>query len=836
MKKAVIMAGGFGTRLRPLTMSIPKPMVPLMNVPMMEHIVHLLKNHHITDIVSLLYYHPEYIISHFGDGSECGISMNYVQAAADYGTAGSVRNASDILKEPFIIISGDVLTDFDLTAALAFHKEHHAKATILLTRVANPLQYGIVMTDESSRITRFLEKPSWGEVFSDTINTGIYILEPEVLDLIPFQREFDFSKDLFPLMLKLGLPLYGYIANGYWRDIGNLNEYQIACEDILHGKAQVSIKGANNGNTYMGQGSHIDSTSSLQGCVVIGEHTSIGAYSKVQYCSIGDNVKIGNNVQMSGCVLWDNIIIGDGASLTDTVICHGTTIGNNATISENVFIAEDCSIGDDATLLPNIKLWPRKHVEKGAILSRSLVQEEKWLRELFTGSRVTGLSNLEINPEFAAKLGASIGNALGAGVTVVASRDADAVSRMTQRALLAGLMSTGITVNDLQITPIPLARQELRNGKAVAGFHVRRSIRHPETTDIILFNGDGRDLPVSKAKSIERFFFGEDIKRVSYDKVGSIVFPERSSEAYAARFTDALNVDAIKEHHFKLLVDYSNGLASVTFPTLLGKLAANVVALNSYMDTIKGFSDIRTDIEAAETGDIVKALNYEFGLKIDASAEKIAVVDAHGHWYPPNRLLTLVTKLVLESYKDHAPYSIAVPVLASSEIEAIAKQYNVQVIRIKNNHSAMMDATLQKDVLFVGDTRGRFIFPEYLFASDGMFSLAKVLEMLALTGYTFSALHEELPKYAQKQISIPCKWDMKGTVMRKAMEYSEGLQRTLIDGVKIVEKDCTIVLLPDRERPAFMIYVESMDETLTNIKAEEYSNYVKEWSEWEAKG
>jgi mannose-1-phosphate guanylyltransferase/phosphomannomutase len=148
----------------------------------------------------------------------------------------------------------------------------------------------------------------------------------------------------------------------------------------------------------------------------------------------------------------------------------------------------------------------------------------------------------------------------------------------------------------------------------------------------------------------------------------------------------------------------------------------------------------------------------------------------------------------------------------------------------------MMDATLQKDVLFVGDTRGRFIFPEYLFASDGMFSLAKVLEMLALTGYTFSALHEELPKYAQKQISIPCKWDMKGTVMRKAMEYSEGLQRTLIDGVKIVEKDCTIVLLPDRERPAFMIYVESMDETLTKVKAEIYSNYVKEWSEWEAKG
>ena len=184
--KAVIMSGGFGTRLRPLTCNIPKPMVPMMNKPMMQHIVDLLKKHGITEIVSTLFYQPDIITGYFGDGAKFGIKMQYRKAEADYGTAGSVRNAADFLDERFIIISGDVLTDFDLTKAIQFHEEKKAKATLVLTRATNPLAFGVVITDSSGKITRFLEKPSWGEVFSDTINPGIYIIDPEVLKLIPY--------------------------------------------------------------------------------------------------------------------------------------------------------------------------------------------------------------------------------------------------------------------------------------------------------------------------------------------------------------------------------------------------------------------------------------------------------------------------------------------------------------------------------------------------------------------------------------------------------------------------------------------------------------------------
>ncbi|MBK9247580.1 MAG: NTP transferase domain-containing protein [Ignavibacteria bacterium] len=830
MNKAVIMAGGFGTRLRPLTTSIPKPMVPLINVPMMEHIVNLLKSHDITDIVSLLYYQPDVIKNHFGTGDNFGITMQYREAAADYGTAGSVRNAADLLNDRFIIISGDVLTDFDISAALEFHKQKGSKATILLTRVPNPLQFGIVMTDTEGRITRFLEKPSWGEVFSDTINTGIYILDADVLDLIPYQRDFDFSKDLFPLMLRQNMPIYGYIAEGYWRDIGNLNEYQIACMDVLDSKVKITISGEEKDKCIVGQGVSISPSASFSGMVVLGNHTTVGDHASLRNCVIGNNVTIGAGARLSGVVLWDNVIIGEGASLTDDVICNDAVIGGDSTISENVFIAESCIIGREATLMPNIKLWPRKQVEAGAILSRSLVQEEKWLRELFTDARVTGLSNIEINPEFAAKLGSAIGNAVGANTTIVASRDADAASRMTHRALMSGLMSAGVTVNDLQVTSIPQTRQELRNGKAVAGLHVRRSIRQHDRTDIIVFNSDGRDLPSSKAKNIERFFFGEDIKRVPFDKVGDINFPERTNEAYRNRFLEALNSEAIVNKHFKILVDYSFGLASTIFPQILGKFQATVVSMNNYMDVSRPYSDTSTDEEAAESATVMRSLGYELGFKIDAGAEKIAIVDERGNWFSRQRLLTIITKLFLESNRDHEPYSIAIPVMASSEIDMIVKDYNVQIVRIKNTHSAMMDATQNKDIAFVGGTRGGFIFTDFLFASDGMFTVAKLMEMLALTGIRLSELDSRLPRRYQHQTSVDCPWESKGTVMRRAMEHSEGNERMLIDGVKIFKGGNSILLLPDREKAAFIIIAESDTNGSALELSEQYSKLVSEWA------
>ncbi|HVF13316.1 MAG TPA: NDP-sugar synthase, partial [Acidimicrobiales bacterium] len=241
--KAVIMAGGEGTRLRPLTSNQPKPLMPLVNRPMMEHVVHLLKEHDFEDVVVTLAFLPQTIRTYFGNGSEFGVRMVYATEETPLGTAGSVRNAQAELGETFLVISGDVLTDIDLSALVAFHKEKGAIATIALKSMENPLEFGIVITREDGSIERFLEKPTWGQVFSDNVNTGIYVLEPEVFDYIAEGTSVDFSSDVFPRLLADGKPLFGFVAEGYWEDVGTLEAYHKAHQDVLDGKVAMDIPG-----------------------------------------------------------------------------------------------------------------------------------------------------------------------------------------------------------------------------------------------------------------------------------------------------------------------------------------------------------------------------------------------------------------------------------------------------------------------------------------------------------------------------------------------------------------------------------------------------------------
>src|SRR5919198_6705116 len=241
--RAVVMAGGEGTRLRPLTSNQPKPMVPIVGKPCMEHILELLKEHGFEEVVVTVAFLPQAIRSYFGNGESLGLSVEYSVEESPLGTAGSVRLASGRLDDTFLVISGDALCDVDLTKLVEFHCERGAAVTIGLVSVENPLEFGIVVTDSEGRIERFLEKPSWSQVFSDTINTGIYVLEPEVLRHVPTDRAYDFSKELFPYLLEMGRPIYGLAMDGYWQDIGNLDQYRQANIDALDERVRLNVTG-----------------------------------------------------------------------------------------------------------------------------------------------------------------------------------------------------------------------------------------------------------------------------------------------------------------------------------------------------------------------------------------------------------------------------------------------------------------------------------------------------------------------------------------------------------------------------------------------------------------
>jgi len=299
--RAVLMAGGSGTRLRPLTCDLPKPMVPILNRPIAEHIIHLLRENEITEIIATLHYLPDVIREYFQDGSDFGVQITYaIEEEQALGTAGCVKNVAELLDETFLVISGDSITDFDLKAAIEFHKQKNSKATLILTRVPNPIEFGVVITDEEGHIRRFLEKPSTGEVFSDTVNTGIYVLEPEVLEYLPENTESDFSKDLFPLLLEKNEPIYGYIDRGYWCDVGHLDAYREAQYDALRRKVKLEIAYREvSPSLWIGQNTYIDPTAKIESPTIIGNNCRIGARVKIEDGTvIGDNVTIGADANL----------------------------------------------------------------------------------------------------------------------------------------------------------------------------------------------------------------------------------------------------------------------------------------------------------------------------------------------------------------------------------------------------------------------------------------------------------------------------------------------------------------------------------------------------------
>ena len=260
------MAGGEGTRLRPITSLRPKPMVPIVNQPVMEHIIGLVKHHGIDEVVATLAFMPRTIQDYFGAGEEWGVEIGYAVEESPLGTAGSVKNAQHLLgtDEPFLIISGDAVTDIDLTEVLNFHKERGGAVTIALKRVSDPLDFGVVITAEDGLVERFLEKPSWGQVFSDTINTGIYVIEPWVLDYIPEGEPYDFSADLFPRLMEDGHEIYGIAVEGYWCDVGSRESYMQVHRDILDGLVKVFIPGIHaREGLWVSESARIDDTATL---------------------------------------------------------------------------------------------------------------------------------------------------------------------------------------------------------------------------------------------------------------------------------------------------------------------------------------------------------------------------------------------------------------------------------------------------------------------------------------------------------------------------------------------------------------------------------------------
>lgn len=829
--KAVILAGGFGTRLRPLTCNIPKPMVPMVNKPIMEHIIRLLVTHGIKDIVAILYYQPETIINYFGNGNKFGVNITYITAFEDLGTAGSVKNAEKYLdKEPFIIISGDVLTDFNLSSIINYHQDINALTTIALTHVDNPLQYGIVITDPdkgstqsqgSGKIIRFLEKPRWGEVFSDTINTGIYVFSPDIFDYIPAEKEFDFSKNLFPKLLENSLELYGYVTSGYWRDIGNLTEYRLAHYDILSRNINLQVSGKKgNEKIWFGEGVILADDIEFKDGVIIGNNCSIGERVKIVNSCIGNNCIIEEGSIITNSVLWDGVHIEGLCELRENIIGKDVYIKKRSFLGDGSVVSDGCQVGSNCKLRADVKIWPFKTIEDGATLFSSLIWGEKWNRSLFSSHGVLGLANMEITPEFASRLGAAYGATFPQRKRVITSRDAHKSSRMILRAFMSGILSSGVDVWDLGVTPISVARYQSKMLEDVEGLHIKRgSLYDPKLIEIKFFDNKGRDISPYKERAIEQLFYREDYRKAKVEEIGEIFFPYRTIESYKEGFFRTIDIGMIGKNNFKIVIDYGGGTTSTIFPHILGEINCEIISLNAYLDAQK---EINTPSKLSQTlkqlSNIVLSMNADIGFLLDQEGEKLFIVDGKGQILNPDVAMILLSKLVTQTISSG---TIGVPITATRIIEDICDN------RVKRTKTSSRDMMEERDCLMISDGHGGFIFSQFQQAFDSMFAVVKILELLSLTRLKLEDLREEIPDFFVRHERIPCPWESKGIMMRKLTELTKGKKVEFVDGIKFYRDKDWVLFLPDPDEALFHIYGESSSEENTKELMEEYIEKIK---------
>ena len=825
--QAVIMAGGEGSRLRPLTSNMPKPMLPIVDRPMMEHIIGLLRKHGITDVVATVQFLSSVIRNYFADGSDQGVSLSYTTEEEPLGTAGSVLAAAEFLEGTFLVISGDALTDLDLKKAVDFHKAKGASATLVLKRVPDPLEFGIVMLKEDGAIDRFLEKPTWGQVFSDTINTGIYVLEPEVLDLIPADQPYDFSSELFPLMLDKGLPVFGYVTDAYWTDVGNTDAYVQAHRDVLSGTVDVEIPGFElRPSVWVGEDVDIHPTARIEGPAYIGDNCRIGPGVVIgAHTSIGQNSILGTEAAVAHAVVMGGANVGPFARMRGSILGRGASLDRGATLEDGSVLGEEVKIGAGAIVRPNVRIYPAKTVEAGAIVTQSVVRERRATRSLFGPRGISGIVNVGITPTTAVRLGMAYGSMLRRGSMVVAGRDASRSARTIKRALIAGLNSTGVHCRDLELTPMPLSRFSVRAEQAAGGVSVRTSPKDPEIVEIRFFDEDGGDLSETDQRKLERLYFREDYRRAGPSRIGEIEFPPRALEQYTAGLIRALNVDAIRQAAPKVVLDYGFGPASLVAPTVLGRLGCEVLAVNAFTDENRPVL-VADDIERLldRLSDQVRNSGSDVGVLLEPGGEVAHLVDDRGRIVDPGRALMAF----LKHETKLGAGTIALPVSVSQACERLVQSDGGSVRWTPVSLPSLMKFAADPSVGFAGNAEGVLIFPALMPAPDAVMTFVKTLELISVTDRPLSAIVDDLPQIHMVCRDVPTPWDLRGAVMRHVASVEVPGRLVLLDGVKVVEDDGWALVIPLPDEPACRVWAEGSSDERAQELAARYAALVEE--------
>ena len=769
--KAVIMAGGEGTRLRPLSLGNPKPMTALLGRPVMEHIIGLLKRHGITDICVTLCYKPQAVMDFFGSGERLGVRLTYFIEEEPLGTAGSVKNCMTHLgREDFLVISGDCVCDLDLSQLIQFHRERESQATLGLYHHKNPLEYGLTLTNHAGRVERFVEKPGWGQVFTDQINTGIYVLSSAAMDRVPQNTAWDFGKDLFPTLLREDAPLYALALEGYWCDMGDCKAYLDCVCDALSGKVKLDMGlPKREGGVWSAQplpkGLNLVPPGWIGEGVVLGEGCLIGPHTVLD-----KGARVGDHAMVQRSILLENAAVGTRTTLYGAILCKNASARKGTVLNEGAVLGENALAEEGSTLLERVRLWPGQTAPSGCRLARSITSgSQKAALRFGDNGAIRGVLGEDMGPEALLTLGSLLGTEGPVGLGCSPTPGAG----MLARAAAVGAAAAGGEVLTHSLTsPV--------QGAGLAAFQqlpISLFVEESENTVFLhLFDKAGLPLGRAKERKLEHALLQGEVRRARGDKVGRLRQMEVSQERWARQVaeTAGLRRPALRR------VTVAVGDATPDDRALRAALSALGCKLErEWRPGIPAFQ--------ARMG----------GFSLTAQDERGAVAD-------PGQLLTLLTLIEMENGSG----KVAVPPAASAAVELVAAGYGGTVLRLDRD----------------GD-QASALYAVQPWLRQAPAAAVRICARMAVSGQKLESLVSKTPRFSSWRREVPLSSDRGRVMQALAREHA---RQPSGEGLRMRTGNGWVYLTPIARRSALRITAEGPDLELAAELCDFYASRAAE--------
>ncbi len=822
------MAGGAGTRLRPLTTAVPKALLPIVGEPMLARVVRLLGQHGVDRCVVTLQHQASVVLKYFSPEHVDDVTLRFLTEPRPLGTAGSVRYAQSWLTdEDVLVISGDCLTDMDLTELKRRHDAVGADLTIALARRSDPRNYGVVSVDDEGRVSGIVEKPSWGEVSDDTVNTGVYIVSPRVMDAVPADEPSDWAHQVIPALLARGARVYGHAMDGYWEDVGTFDSYRRAQRDVLDGRVHSEVEAFEVApGVLVATGAELSPSADVRPPVYIGPFAKIEEDAVIgPYTVVGTNAVIRSRAVVEHCVIHPNVFIGNDAELRGAIVGRSTEVRHGARVLNGSVIADGCTIMDGAVIGTDVMIYPGKTIDEGTVVDESVVWESPSQRQVFSDGGVRGIVNVDMTPERIVRLASAFATTLPKGATISVGRDHSRAARALNRALAGALTAAGANLRDLRSVTTALVRNDTAR-YSDGGVILKTTPGRPDSIDVLFLNAQGAEIGSSQREAIERIFTRKEFRRPLPSDIGDIRTPHRVLDDYANDVETAVNMDAIRRAHPRIVLDAGGGPSVGVLSIIMGRLGLDALTVGAAMEE-DAAADQTPHREAAlrRLSGLVVSSGARIGARLGPVGERLGIVDELGRVIDDGRMLLIMLDLMAA---HHHSGVVAVPVTTSRLAEEVAAYHGTTVRRIGAGFAALAAAATEPDVILAGDGRGRFTLPAMGPGPDAISALMMLLALMADTDLSLSELNARIPATSvlSRQVTVP--WHRRAAAMRAVRRHAEEGRVDTLDGIRVVEPDGSwCLVLPEDDQACLTLYAEASDVTAAQRLIDRWQSVVE---------